>query len=113
MVLVEDPGGTEYRGADYGFEIWNGILFPTDREHHPSLIKDYPCLISHPVLGKWLYLKADEPDFESVIDDLVTQISQNNVRFGIFPQVKSKKKKKTKKKKVTRKKSAKKKAKKS
>jgi hypothetical protein len=26
------------------------------REHHAAILAEYPQLVSHPVLGKWLYL---------------------------------------------------------
>ena len=65
MVLAESPGETSYRGKDYHFEIWNGIMFPTEQTHHASLIAEFPGLRPHPVLGKWLYLPAERDDFEA------------------------------------------------
>ena len=62
MVLAESPGETSYRGKDYHFEIWNGIMFPTEQTHHASLIAEFPGLRPHPVLGKWLYLPAERDD---------------------------------------------------
>ena len=110
MLLVEDPDTKEYRGKKYKIDLWNGILFPTEREYHESLVNDYKELISHPVLGKWLYLEMSTPDFEKIALELAERIKINDKRLGIFP--KEKKKKKKKKKKATKKKATKKKKKK-
>ena len=91
LLLAEDEGATTYREKDYGFEIWNGILFPTEREHHSSLSEEFPALEAHPVLGKWVYLRADHVEFESVIEEIISYIIKNDERFGIFPRVKTKK----------------------
>lgn len=96
LLLAEGPGETSYRGVDYKVEIWNGVLLPTDREHHDSLMKEFPCLMAHPVLGKWVYLPADHIEFESQIDEIIKCISKDDERFGIFPKVKTKSRKKKK-----------------
>jgi len=36
-VLTEDPGGREYRGMTFDFDVWNGLLIFTDREFHEFL----------------------------------------------------------------------------
>ncbi|MBN20250.1 MAG: hypothetical protein CL678_03095 [Bdellovibrionaceae bacterium] len=98
-VLMEDPGAYEYRGKKFDFEIWNGILIPMERENHASLIQDFPALVSHPVLGKWLYLPMRAPSFEADSLKLSELIFQNDQRIGILPQTKKKKNTKKKKKK--------------
>jgi hypothetical protein len=102
MVLVESKGKNEWRGVSYPTPIWQGVLLPTDRDHHVSLIAQFPGLIPHVVLGKWLYLACDQEDYEEVIVKLVSLIEQNDMRFGIIPKdkkgSKNKKNKKTKKK---------------
>jgi len=47
-----------------GEEPWNGVMVCTAREHHAELIREFPRLVSHPVLGKWLYLSLGHEDFE-------------------------------------------------
>ena len=42
-----------------GEEPWNGILFPTEKRFQESLLAEFPQLVSHPVLGKWVYLRED------------------------------------------------------
>lgn len=94
MMMTESPGEQTYRGVDYGFEIWNGILWPTDRVHHASLQGEYPELRQHPVLGKWLYLPLTANGFEDTALELVEKIARDDERMGIFPSVKSRKSKK-------------------
>ena len=53
-LLAESPGDREWKGQTFDFEIWDGLLIPTSREHHESLQKEFPYLLNHPVLGKWL-----------------------------------------------------------
>ncbi len=88
LLLSESPGDTEFRGQDYGEDIWNGLLFPTFREHHESLMSDYPDLKPHPVIPKWLYLKMDTEDFEELALDMISKIKAGDERFGIVPKSK-------------------------
>lgn len=91
MVLAEDPGEKSYRGRDYGFDLWDGVMFPTERAFHESLMKDFPGLVPHPVLGKWLYLPARHEDFESMARDLARRIALGDRRLGIEPGMKERK----------------------
>lgn len=70
--------------ADQG-EPWSGILVPTEREHHASLIAELPDLEAHPILGKWLYLSQQCEDFESVCERLVALMRRDDARLGIVP----------------------------
>lgn len=88
MVLTESPGEQSYRGREYPFDIWNGILLPTEREWHKGLIKKFKSLISHPVLGKWLYLPVTDKNFETVAGGIGKSIAQGDPRFGIEPKIK-------------------------
>lgn len=93
FVLVENPGDKIYREKVYDFEIWNGLLLPTSREFHDSLQEEFPSLVSHPVLGKWLYLAMANEDFESIALSLAEKIKINDHRFGILPTLKKRAKK--------------------
>lgn len=104
LMIAEDTGKTEYRGIDYGFEIWNGILYPTEYGFHESLQNEFPELIQHPVLKKWLYLPSTTKNFESIAHDCALCIRKNDKRFGIYPQTSTPSKKKSKKKKIAKKK---------
>lgn len=63
---------------------WNGALIPTYREHHRPLCRDYPPLVPHPVLGKWLYLSANSEAFEKTALALVERIIGDDVRIGVI-----------------------------
>lgn len=80
-------------------EPWNGLLVPTDRKHHETLIAQFPGFSSHPVLGKWLYLDGSDEDFEPRAQRLVRAIAAGHPLIGIEPGVTSargrKKKRKT------------------
>ena len=71
---------------------WQGILLPTEREHHESLIREFPQLSPHKVLAKWLYLPSSDEDFEQVAMSIGEKISQNDLRFGSVPKPRKKKK---------------------
>ncbi|MCB9073193.1 MAG: hypothetical protein H6623_06195 [Bdellovibrionaceae bacterium] len=117
MVLMESPGDKSYRDQVFPFDIWNGVLLPTDRPYHASLKNEYASLVEHPVLGKWLYLPMLASTFEVDIEKIAKQIRHNDERYGVVPSMKKRQKKdakkinkkkmrkKTTKKKVTRAKS--------
>ncbi len=93
MLLCESPGDTEWRGTTYPFDIWNGLLLPTEREQHQSLQSDFPNLVNHPVLPKWLYLPMLDTDFEDTALKIAARIAKKDERFGILPKEKKPRKK--------------------
>ena len=84
-------GGRFVLFLSWGEEPWRGVLIPTEREHQPSLIAEFPSLAPHPVLGKWLYLPEASPDFESDTKRLVALIRRLDPRLGVIPGTKAKK----------------------
>lgn len=107
FVLVESPGDREWKKQKFDFDLWNGVLVCTSREHHEALVGHCPGLRSHPVLGKWLYLPMSESVFEAEFETLVELAQKGNAGIGIVPG--QKKRKKSKKNKVAKKKKSKKK----
>ncbi len=87
MVLVESSGERSYRGKSFQFDIWYGILLPTDRVYHEALMKEFPALIQHPVLGKWLYLPAAHDDFEMIANSLGNLVASYDHRLGVQPKL--------------------------
>lgn len=67
---------------------WNGVLVPTDRVHHESLMKELQALQPHAILGKWLYVPMSHGDFEMTLEKLVQAVKRNDARIGIIPQQK-------------------------
>ena len=70
---------------------WRGVLVATDRQHHDSLVKEFPSLSAHPVLTKWLYLPETSGDFESTAQRLVTLVGRCDSRIGVESSPKEKK----------------------
>ena len=85
FILTEMNGKQEWRGQKYNFELWNGVLLCTSSEHHGSLQKQWSQLVNHPVLGKWLFLPMNDPDFEMVFQELIEAAKENDSRIGIVP----------------------------
>lgn len=75
-----------------GAEPWNGLLIPTDHQFHDAIRKDFKTVKQHPVLKKWLYLREQQEDFESVAQDIVEAIRMNDQRFGVEPKERKKRK---------------------
>jgi len=75
---------------------WSGMLVPTEREFHVALRKQFPELIEHSVLKKWLYLRDDQDCFERVATRLVSLMVADDVRLGVLPPKKKKRKVKAK-----------------
>ena len=94
MVLCESPGDREWKDKKYSFDIWSGILVPTERDFHASLTKEFSSLVTHPVLPKWLYLPMTNSDFENVAESLARLIAKNDERFGVIPKLRKITKKK-------------------
>lgn len=87
MVLVEDPGERSYREKSWDYDIWNGIMLPTEKAYQRSLMEEFKGLKPHPVLGKWLYLRGDDDDFETKARSLAECIAARDERIGIEPKV--------------------------
>jgi hypothetical protein len=67
-------------------EPWCGLLVCTDRPHHPALQADFPELVPHPILPKWLYLSEAAGSFERTARRLVTLARQRDPRLGVAPK---------------------------
>lgn len=69
-----------------GEEPWRGLLVCTAREHHASLLQEFPALSPHPILPKWLYLPEAADAFESVGRRLVGLVRRRDLRIGVEPR---------------------------
>ncbi len=76
-------------------EPWNGVLVTTSREHHESLLADFPALTHHSILGKWLYLPEASDEFEETAAAMAERILRGDDRFGIVGSEGKKKKAKS------------------
>jgi hypothetical protein len=78
-----------------GAEPWNGLLIPTDRQFHDDIQKDFPDVVQHPVLKKWLYLPENSEEFETAAQDIVEMIRLGDIRFGVEPKERKSRKRRT------------------
>jgi len=69
-----------------GEEPWDGLLIPTDHQHHDAIRDDFDYVVQHPVLKKWLYLPEATEDFETAASDIVEIVRMNDQRFGVEPK---------------------------
>lgn len=72
-------------------EPWQGVLVCTFHEHQPSLLTEFPALVQHPVLKKWLYLPESADSFERDAKRLVRLVKARDSRLGILPSPRKKK----------------------
>lgn len=72
-------------------EPWRGLLLCTERTYHESLLQEFPDLIPHPELGKWLYLAESKDTFEYLAQQLVALAGRRDPRIGILPKEKKRK----------------------
>ena len=66
---------------------WHGVLVCTGQEHHAAIRAEFPALMPHAVLRKWLYVDSSHEDFESTMEGVARRIAKNDRRFGIVPAV--------------------------
>jgi hypothetical protein len=71
-------------------EPWQGVLVCTFHEHQPSLRAEFPALVQHPILKKWLYLPEAADSFERDAQHLVRLAKARDPRLGIPPSPKKK-----------------------
>jgi len=66
-------------------EPWNGILIATAPPFHEALRQEFPGVVRHPVLAKWLMLPDNAPRFEAVAGRLVAAVRRRDPRIGVVP----------------------------
>ncbi|MEY2879616.1 MAG: hypothetical protein RLZZ15_1996 [Verrucomicrobiota bacterium] len=66
-------------------EPWRGVLVATDRTRHAALRAEFPALVPHPILPKWLYVPESAATFERVCVRLVALARARDPRLGVTP----------------------------
>jgi hypothetical protein len=64
---------------------WHGVLVCTGQQHHASIRAEFPALMPHAVLRKWLYVDSAHEDFETTMEAVARRMARNDRRFGIEP----------------------------
>ena|SRR6266540_7087142 len=62
---------------------WHGVLVCTDHPHHTSIRAEFPALVPHRVLRKWLFIDSTHDDFESTMERVAACVARNDARFGV------------------------------
>ena len=65
---------------------WHGVLVCTDYANHASIQAQFPALMPHEVLRKWLFIDSTHDDFESTMEAVAKRVARNDPRFGIVPK---------------------------
>lgn len=86
LLMFESLGNKTYREQSFDFEIWNGCMFPVEKENHLAVLNDHPYLINHPILPKWLYVPAEHENFENHIESIMPELRRRNPLFGSYPK---------------------------
>src|SRR5258708_4631333 len=76
MLLLVEP-------TKSGRWSWHGVLVCTDYQHHASLQAEFPALMPHEVLRKWLFIDSTHEDFESTMEAVAKHVANNEPRLGI------------------------------
>lgn len=98
LVIFEAYGNKQYRGQKFEYEIWNGCMFPVEKNAQTEVLQLFPFLMNHPVLPKWLYLPTESEDFENNAEAVLKEIRRRNILFGTIPKQKKQKRPKKEKK---------------
>lgn len=72
-----------------GEEPWRGLLVCTDRTRHAALTAEFPALVPHQILPKWLYLAEAAATFERDAARLVGLARGRDPRLGIEPKTRA------------------------
>jgi len=91
LLIFESAGDSKHKGKIWPFELWNGCMFPLEREYHEKAFKRFPFLVNHPVLPKWLYLPLKTENFDELAGEVVEQIIRPMSYWGTTPKAKGKK----------------------
>lgn len=79
MLVLAEPTKT-------GRWHWHGVLICTEHEHHPSIRTEFPALVPHQVLRKWLFVASTHESFERTMEAVARHMARNDRRFGIVPR---------------------------
>jgi len=89
LLIFEDAKTTSYKNIHLDYPIWHGCLFPSERDKHAIILKNFPILTQHPVLPKWLYLPTVTENFEEELSQIIKNVIKNSDIWGIIPKNKA------------------------
>lgn len=83
LFLTEDSKTTLHRGKSYPFQLFFGAFFPIVKLKHNAVIAKFPFLENHPVKKEWLYIPAENENFEEEVRLVLREVLKGNPLFGI------------------------------
>jgi hypothetical protein len=83
LLLTEDSKTNVYRGVAYPYQLFYGCFFPIVKIKHSKVISMFPFLENHPAKKDWLYIPAENENFEEEVKLVLREISKKNKLFGI------------------------------
>lgn len=90
LVTFESKGQRQYKGKNFDYELWEGCMFPVEKEFHVEALKKFPFLTPHPILPKWLYLPTDTENFEELVTEALRQALKPTGQWGTSKAAKGK-----------------------
>lgn len=83
LFLTEDSKTTLHRGKSYPFQLYFGAFFPIVKLKHNTVIAKFPFLENHPAKKEWLYVPAENENFEEEVRLVLREVLKGNPLFGI------------------------------
>lgn len=83
LFLSEDSKTTLHKGITYPFQLFFGVFFPIVKLKHNAVIAKFQFLENHPVKKEWLYLPAENENFEDEVKLVLREVLKKNPLFGI------------------------------
>lgn len=83
LFLTEDSKTTLHRGVSYPFQLYFGVFFPIVKLKHNAVIAKFSFLENHPVKKDWLYIPAENENFEEEVRLVLREVLKDNPLFGI------------------------------
>ena len=83
LFLTEDSKTTVHRGKSYQFQLYFGVFFPIVKIKHNAVIAKFPFLENHPVKKEWLYIPAENENFEDEVRLVLREVLKGNPLFGM------------------------------
>ena len=66
---------------------WHGVLICTEHVQRLAIMEEFPALVPHEILKKWLYIDSRHEDFEPTMERVARVIARDDQRFGIRPHL--------------------------
>lgn len=83
LFITEDSKTTLHKGISYPFQLFFGVFFPIVKLKHNAVIAKFQFLENHPVKKEWLYIPAENENFEDEVKLVLREVLKKNPLFGI------------------------------